>query len=212
MMKIKELLKFIINVIIVLLILILFVKLNTVYCEDIYQSVRNELNKELWLYITQEEFVAIYKSRFYYDIVLKKEFIKHFVDNINWSDLLNTHTDVKSIKTKILDDFMLYVIKNHHNYERRFFLDFFSAFYKYKVISSESLSMFKEPLENAITIPGFFSLVKTEIPTKYFNEGFYFELSLEDDSLVFRVYWYGFIITKIITKIEDLLFVIENVL
>jgi hypothetical protein len=177
---------------------------DSISCEEIieYESLKQAIIYELTLYVKQEEFISLFKSRFYFEVILNNTFVETFVNSLNLQELLHKHAfDPINIKSKILYKFLFYVNYEQIKYEQKFLNDFIFASITNIIPFIESCINYKAHLPNtdgSIITKGAYSLHKSFAENafqNYIKNGFYLELSL-DDGLFITVSWYNFVIVK----------------
>lgn len=120
----------IIKIIIICLFLINLISKNTISCEDIkpnYEEdfiilvshVKEILKEELLLLVKQEDFLLQFKSSFYYEIIMKEDFVEAFLKQLDLKNLLYDN-DLNEIKIKILNEFAIFIFKEQKIYEHSF--------------------------------------------------------------------------------------------
>ena len=80
-----------IKIIIIFLFILIIISINIVYCENIKTNYDNDLllliidikeilKEELILLTKQEDFIIQFRSSFYNEVIMKKDFVENFVE------------------------------------------------------------------------------------------------------------------------------------
>lgn len=123
---------FVIKAIIFSIILYYIYNNHQVFCEqkfsDPYAEIKNDLFEVFSTFIKQENFIILYNSRFYDDVILNPLFIKEFINSLDWQYLLsnkiNTEENRHLIKSEILEEFFKYINDKQINYQKELFKNF----------------------------------------------------------------------------------------
>lgn len=176
-----------------------------VLCETNFEhflpQLKEILYKQLFLLIKQDDFIMQYDAKFYQHCILKKEFIKTFLEHVDFENLINNNAgkDVNTIKYEILKEFHNYIQDKQKEYE-----------YQIKIIQNTFLTIFErmlpyieqyynfyKPEDNAsifIKTPGFYQHLKDyehKIIQDFIREGFAFKVSLDENEngIVISLSW-----------------------
>lgn len=131
-----------IKIIIIFLFILIIIAKNIVYCENIKTNYDNDLlllimdikeilKEELILLTKQEDFIIQFRSSFYNEVIMKKDFVENFVEQLNLKKLLQDN-NLNEIKIKILNEFAIFINKEQKLYE----YGFLKNIYRYIILQN----------------------------------------------------------------------------
>lgn len=202
-MKYEKLNRLILIFIIITFYILYIINEKEVLCESNIKHFLPQLKeivyKQLSLLIRQDDFIMQYNTKFYQDCILKKEFIKIFVENVDWANLLqNKHEkDILYIKNQIIDKFYIYIEEEQLKYNIKVLKNMLMNCLEKVPLLLEQYSDFIKHVDDAdikIRTPGFEQHLKDykyKIIQDFIKEGLEFKISLDENenAIIISLSW-----------------------
>lgn len=194
-----------IKIIIILLLISLLISQNIIYSDEIkinyeedsiilFSYLKEILKEELSLLVKQEDFKLQFESLFYEEIIMKRDFVNTFVEQLNLKNLLQENA-LDDIKIKILNEFANFIAQQQKIYESGFLNNIYRYIILKHIQNVPEFLYFLNYLKytpnngqsNENTYKGFHSFIKDA--TKHLKE---YPESRYHFSVFIDSYYYGF--------------------
>jgi hypothetical protein len=113
--------------------------MNNIFCEEMAMitRIKYDLYQNLQEEIQAEEFKQQFKCRFYYDVILKPEFIHTFLNCIDFESIPREfYENPLLFKNMIIDNFFIYIINEQKQYNGQFLITLCRHMFAYIPIDS----------------------------------------------------------------------------
>lgn len=197
----------ILTMITIMLIIIFIINQKQVLCEEnvvseeetLIELLKQIFGEELYKYVRQEDFEAIFSSLFYENVILQENFIKNFIEHLDLKKLLALHDDksTRYIKEEVLNQFHNYIQQKQILYQKEYVKNTFSHMIGNLIKLLEQhmqLNSLDVGIDAVIKTPGFLANIEIERYKKtqdFIKESIVLKIDFDPDKVVFTLSCYG---------------------